>query len=64
MSAGYFDKKVKNFIGNGVVERNLFGLRDPASGASGSRSGDALAIINALGVDQSGSEPLYADSPD
>ena len=53
VSAGYFDKKVKNFIGNGVVERNLFGLRDPASGASGSRSGDALAIINALGVDQS-----------
>jgi len=53
VSLGYFDKKVKNFIGNGVVERNLFGLRDPASGASGSRSGDALAIINTLGVDQS-----------
>ncbi|WP_290498156.1 TonB-dependent receptor [Hyphomonas sp. UBA4494] len=53
VSLGYFDKKVKNFIGNGVVERNLFGLRDPASGVSGSRSGDALAIINTLGVDQS-----------
>ena len=53
VSAGYFDKRVKNFIGNGVVERNLFGLRDPASGAAGSRSGDALDIINTLGVDQS-----------
>ena len=53
VSAGYFDKKVKNFIGNGVVERNLFGLRDPASGAAGSRSGEALDIINDLGVDQS-----------
>ncbi|WP_291077652.1 TonB-dependent receptor [Hyphomonas sp.] len=53
VSAGYFDKRVKNFIGNGVVERNLFGLRDPASGAAGSRSGDALDIINDLGVDQS-----------
>ncbi len=53
VSAGYFDKKVKNFIGNGVVERNLFGLRDPASGVPGSRSGDALDIINDLGVDQS-----------
>lgn len=53
VSAGYFDKRVKNFIGNGVVERNLFGLRDPASGAAGSRSGDALDIITDLGVDQS-----------
>lgn len=53
VSLGYFDKKVKNFIGNGVVERNLFGLRDPASGVAGSRSGDALDIINDLGVDQS-----------
>ena len=53
VSLGYFDKKVKNFIGTGVVERNLFGLRDPASGVAGSRSGDALDIISDLGVDQS-----------
>ncbi|MCA8905110.1 MAG: TonB-dependent receptor, partial [Hyphomonas sp.] len=27
VSVGYFDKRVKNFIGTGVVDRNLFGLR-------------------------------------
>lgn len=53
VSVGYFDKKVKNFIGTGSVDRNLFDLRDPTSGAPGTRSGDALAIINTLGVDQS-----------
>ena len=53
VSIGYFDKRVKNFIGNGVVQRNLFGLRDPASGQAGTRSGDALDVINTLGVDQS-----------
>lgn len=53
ISVGYFDKRTKNFPGTGVVNRNLFGLRDPASGAAGSRSGDALDIISALGVDQS-----------
>lgn len=53
VSIGYFDKRVKNFIGNGVVDRNLFGLRDPASGAAGTRSGDALDVINTLGIDES-----------
>ena len=53
VSAGYFDKRVKNFIGTGVVDRNLFDLRDPTAGAAGSRSGDALDIIADLGVDQS-----------
>ena len=53
VSIGYFDKRVKNFIGTGVVDRNLFGLRDATSGAAGSRSGDALDIIGTLGVDQS-----------
>ena len=53
VSVGYFDKRVKNFIGTGVVDRNLFGLRDPTSGAAGTRSGDALDIIDALGVDRS-----------
>ncbi len=53
LSVGYFDKRVKNFVGTGVVNRNLFGLRDPASGANGTRSGDALDVINDLGVDQS-----------
>ncbi|KCZ93356.1 TonB-dependent receptor [Hyphomonas johnsonii] len=53
VSVGYFDKRVKNFVGNGVVDRNLFGLRDPASGVAGTRSGDALDVIDALGVDRS-----------
>ena len=53
VSIGYFDKRVKNFIGNGVVDRSLFDLRDPTSGAAGTRSGDALDIIADLGVDAS-----------
>lgn len=53
ISLGYFDKRVKNFVGTGVVNRNLFGLRDPSSGLAGTRSGDALDVINTLGVDQS-----------
>lgn len=53
VSVGYFNKEVENFTGTGVVDRNLFGLRDPTSGAAGTRSGDALDIIDGLGVDQS-----------
>jgi TonB-dependent receptor len=53
VSVGYFDKTVENFLGTGVFERPLFGLRDPTAGNPGSRSGDALNIINSLGVDQS-----------
>ena len=50
VSAGFFYKKVKNFLGVGQVTEPLFGLRDPSSGAAGSRSGAALAEINALGA--------------
>lgn len=50
ISAGFFAKKVKNFVGTGQVEQNLFGLRDPSSGAAGSRSGLALAELQRLGV--------------
>nr|WP_315383597.1 TonB-dependent receptor [uncultured Sphingomonas sp.] len=32
LSVGFFDKRVHNFIGNSVVQRNLFGLRDPTAG--------------------------------
>jgi TonB-dependent receptor len=53
VSLGYFDKTVDNFLGTGVFERPLFGLLDPTAGNPGSRSGDALDIINALSVDQS-----------
>jgi len=40
-SVGFFDKRVHNFIGNTLVNRSLFGLRDPTSGAAGTRSGTA-----------------------
>ena len=50
VSAGFFYKKVKNFLGVGQVTQPLFGLRDPSSGAAGSRSGAALAEINSLGA--------------
>lgn len=53
VSVGYFDKTVRNFLGTGVFERPLFGLLDPTAGVPGSRSGDALGIIDTLGVDQS-----------
>ena len=53
VSVGYFHKSVENFIGTGVFNRPLFGLLDPTAGAPGSRSGDALDVINGLGVDQS-----------
>jgi TonB-dependent receptor len=53
VSVGFFDKKVKNFLGTGQFDKPLFGLRDPTAGTPGSRSGDALDIINSLGIDQS-----------
>lgn len=53
VSLGWFDKKVKNFLGTGVFNRPLFGLLDPTSGAPGSRSGDALDIIDDLDIDRS-----------
>lgn len=53
VSVGYFDKKVKNFLGTGVFDRPLFGLLDPTAGIPGSRSGDALDVIDELGIDRS-----------
>jgi TonB-dependent receptor len=53
VSLGFYDKTVNNFLGQGVFERPLFGLLDPTSGAPGSRSGNALDVIDTLGVDQS-----------
>jgi TonB-dependent receptor len=50
VSGGFFYKKVKNFVGVGQENLNLFGLRDPTTGAAGTRSGAALAQINALGA--------------
>ncbi|WP_267395614.1 MULTISPECIES: TonB-dependent receptor [unclassified Sphingomonas] len=50
-SVGVFDKQVKNFIGNTLVNRNLFGLRDPTSGQAGTRSGTARQNLTTLGAD-------------
>jgi TonB-dependent receptor len=50
VSIGFFNKNVRNFIGNQVTNGNLFGLRDPGSGAAGSRSGVALNYLRANGI--------------
>lgn len=50
ISGAFFYKKVKNFVGTGRVTQELFGLRDPTSGAPGSRSGAALTEIENLGA--------------
>jgi len=53
VSAGFFDKRVKNFVGTGQTTTNLFGLRDPSSGAPGTRSGDAVAWLQDNGYNVS-----------
>jgi len=53
ISVAFFDKRVRNFIGNGQFTSDLFGLRDPSSGAAGSRSGAAKAALGGLGADVS-----------
>lgn len=52
VSVGAFEKRVRNFVGNETVQGNLFGLRDVSSGAAGTRSGTALAILDDLGVER------------
>ena len=53
LSAGFFDKRVRNFLGTGLSNGNLFGLRDATTGAPGSRSGTAAAALARLGLDRS-----------
>ena len=53
VSVGFFDKRVHNFIGTGESTGNLFGLRDPSSGAAGTRSGAAKTALQTLGADVS-----------
>jgi TonB-dependent receptor len=53
VSVGFFDKRVKNFVGTGQTTTDLFGLRDPSSGAAGTRSGDAFDYLSAGGYDLS-----------
>ncbi len=50
VSLGFFDKRVKNFVGTATVDQNLFGLRDPSSRAPGSRSGIAYEQLVAIGA--------------
>lgn len=52
ITAGFFEKRVNNFVGTGTVSQNLFGLRDVSSGAAGTRSGTARSILTAIGADQ------------
>lgn len=49
VSAGFFAKNVKNFVGQGTFDQNLFGLRDPSSGRAGV-SGTAVTRLTALNV--------------
>ena len=53
LSAGFFDKRVKNFVGTGQVTQSLFGLRDPSSGAPGTRSGQAARYLQSNSLDLS-----------
>jgi len=46
LSVGFFDKRVHNFIGNTVDQRNLFGLRDPTAGPNAQAARD---IVTGLG---------------
>ena len=48
-SVGYFQKAVSNFVGTEQVSQNLFGLRDVSTGRPGTRSGDAVAALEAGG---------------
>ena len=47
VSVGFYDKRVKNFIGNEQVEENIFGLRDVTNGP---RAQAAIAELERLGI--------------
>ncbi|EGF93543.1 tonB-dependent receptor family protein [Asticcacaulis biprosthecium C19] len=51
VSIGFYNKDVANFITSTRVQSNHFGLRDPSSGANGSRSGTARTLLG--GINQS-----------
>ncbi|RYD24738.1 MAG: TonB-dependent receptor, partial [Lysobacteraceae bacterium] len=52
VSVGFFNKNVRNFVGNKITNGTLFGLRDPGAGTPGSRSGTALAYLRTNGISQ------------
>lgn len=51
ISVGYYRKDVDNFVGTQQVTQSLFGLLDPTSGDAGTMSGDAIAELEARGVE-------------
>lgn len=53
VSIGFFDKRVKNFVGSGVTSQSLLELRDPSSGQPGTRSGQAVDALADIGATQS-----------
>ncbi|MBW8880360.1 MAG: TonB-dependent receptor [Asticcacaulis sp.] len=48
VSLGFYNKDVANFVGTGRIQANPFGLRDPSSGAAGSRSGIAKDLLGSI----------------
>mgnify|MGYP002775325387 CR=1 FL=1 len=48
VSIGFYNKDVNNFIGTGRIQANPFQLRDPSSGAPGSRSGIAKGLLGSI----------------
>ena len=49
LSVGFFKKAVNNFVGTGVTQTSLFGLKDPTSGAAGTLSAAAAAALTGRG---------------
>ena len=49
LSIGYFKKAVNNFVGTGVTKTDLFGLKDPTSGAPGTLTASARSALQAGG---------------
>jgi TonB-dependent receptor len=48
-SVGFFKKAVNNFVGTGVTQQSLFGLKDPTSAAPGTLTAQAAAALTARG---------------
>jgi len=55
VSAGFFQKKVKNFIGNAVFNKNLYGIKNQLASTAGSDAATALAYLqsHSFGTDDS-----------
>jgi TonB-dependent receptor len=68
ISAGFWEKRVSNFIGNSVIEENLFGIRDQTAGPDAQFVQDWLtdrgfpvddtSLFTALGMYRTGGDAL------